>query len=578
MGWRRADMKKRGSRTWEKVASEISEGTVENFSPELGWILSYRVRGEFNVRKTDLKFLQPFGRLGEVLRDAYFHKATQAANNGALSSTIGLRTVLRVFSEYIEWCIKNELMPQNPNPVDLDASLIRGYAEWMIKTSKRHVSATTVNGYFKMLQSILKSSLTLHRSEFHYNYIIPGNPVPTLRARLSSAQNVIIYDAQRIEAIKRSAARHVGTLMRQACTPEPPKSPKELYPFYVLLVAALVANPVSLAGLRRNCLKPHPVLPDSWVISWFKNRSSAYQDWTVTQLADELNPVAVIRFLLRWTEPLIPFAAPPIDKYLFIYDIQGHGNALRFGRIQKLNAASSSWTMDKRYESTNKVFAVENGLHAFQLAKLRESQVVLEYLKDGNARRVKEKLGHRNWGTVQVYLKSRLAKIKQAEVLGSIFNQVDAKLRAPKKPTVVDAPMEVAVKLLHLNGDDSAKNMSGEYDAGLNGCKNPYKSPLPNQKKGKLCQLWNVCLFCTNAFYTVDHLPMILIRKRTLEKRQEIARNEQWEASLDGEALRAIEKIISRFSAQTLKSSEAVAEEMGEFDPVALARQEIVIG
>jgi hypothetical protein len=571
-------MKRHGSRTWDKVALEIPEGTIENFAPELGWILSFRVRGEANVRKTNLEFLKPFGRLGEVLRAAYFHKATQAANNGALSSTIALRSALRVFSEYIEWCIKNELLSQNPSPADLDVSLIRGYAEWMLKMSKRHVGAATVRGCFTTIQGVLKSALILYRSEFLHNYIIPGNPVTRLQASLSSAQNVVIYNPLRIEAIKRAAAKHVVTLMRQAYTPEPPKSLRELYPFYVLLTASLVANPWSLAGLRRNCLKPHPVMPDSWVITWFKNRSSAFQDWTVTQLADELNPVAVIRFLLKWTEPLVTFATAPIDQYLFIYDIHGTGVASRYGRIQRLVSGADYWNKEQRYESVSKAFARENGIEVFRLATLRESQVVQDYLKDGNARRVKEKLGHKRWETVQIYLKSRLAKIKQAEVLGHVFDAVDAKLRVPENPTVVDAPLKVAVKMLHLKDDEREKNLSGEYDAGQNGCRNPYKSPLPNQKEGKLCQLWNVCLFCGNAFYTADHLPMILIRKRTLEKRREIARNEKWGASLDGEALRAIEKIVKRFSPQTMKAAEALAEEFGEFDPVALARQEIVIG
>jgi hypothetical protein len=569
-------MKRRRSRIWGEVASKKSEGIIENFSLELGWILTYRVRGEANVRTTNLEFLQPYGRLGEVLRDAYFDKAMQAANNGARLSMINLRSELKVFAEYIQWCIDNKFISEKPTATHLEVRLVRGYTAWLVKTSERKMSAMTIFNHFKSAQTILKCAVELHRCEFPVNYAIPSNPVSRLRANLSSAENVVIYDTQKIEGIKKAAARHIAYVMGQNEIPGPPKSMKELYPFFVFLVAALVANPGSLAGIRRDCLKPHPVMPDSWVISWFKARSSGFQDWTVTQLADKLNPVAVIRFLLKWTEPLVLLATAPINQYLFIYDIHGVGIASSLGRIQRLTSGAACYSKEKLYEPVNKTFADENGIDVFRLATLRESQVVQGYLNDGNARRVKELLGHKRWATVQIYLKSRLAKIKQAEVFGNVFDAVDASLRTSTKPSVVDSTLKDAVEILNLAGETREKNLSGEYDAGTNGCKNPYKSPMPGQQEGKLCQLWHACLRCKNAFVTIDHLPMVILRKRTLEKRREIARNETWDGSLDAKALPAITKIVERFSPETIKEAEALANALGDFDIVSMARQRIV--
>jgi hypothetical protein len=138
--------------------------------------------------------------------------------------------------------------------------------------------------------------------------------------------------------------------------------------------------------------------------------------------------------------------------------------------------------------------------------------------------------------------------------------------------------MEAAVGALNLSKENREKNLSGEYDAGLNGCKNPYRSPLPKQQTGRLCQLWHACLFCTNAFYTADHLPMILLRMRNLEKRRDISRDAEWGKSLDAEALRAIVKIVRRFSPETRNASEALADGAGEYDVLALAKQEIIFG
>jgi hypothetical protein len=571
-------MKKRGTRTWGKSIAEVPEGAVEKLVSKYGWTHSIHVRGEANVRTTSAEFLKPYGRLGEVLRDALFEMMTLAANRGSSASAWRIRTVLTVFVEYLDWCIDHKVIPAKPTPLDLSMHQMRGYADWMVKTSKRAMNINTVLGEFKGVQHVLNAALELHRAEFPKNYCIPACPIVASRVHHTTENNVTIYDKQRLENIRKAAARHVASLMRRVEPPAPPRSLLELYPFHVYLAGALVANPSSLARIRRDCLKPHPVMPDTWVISWFKARSKRFQHWTVTQLADPLNPVAVIRFLLRWTEPLVSFATPPIDQYLLIYDLLGHGGALRFGRIHRFFSGADVWTKEQTSRPANAIFAEENKLLKFTVAALRESQVVQDYLKDGNARRVKEKLGHKGWSSVQFYLKSRLAKIKQAEVFSGVFDVVDAKLRPPAIPNVIDAPMEAAVGALNLSKENREKNLSGEYDAGLNGCKNPYRSPLPKQQTGRLCQLWHACLFCTNAFYTADHLPMILLRMRNLEKRRDISRDAEWGKSLDAEALRAIVKIVRRFSPETRNASEALADGAGEYDVLALAKQEIIFG
>lgn len=338
-----------------------------------------------------------------------------------------------------------------------------------------------------------------------------------------------------------------------------PVSPDSFIPFLVLLFILTAINVESLFHLKRDCLKEHPLPLDLTVMEFDKPRAGPSSRKHLLFPTHQKNgTVDIINFLIEYTQPLVPFARESEEEELFLFKALWRGN----GEIRSPGANFTTRAL--------KAFIERNNLPDFSFAQIRPTIATLIYLYTRDIFRVQRLLCHSNVAMTISYIREEVTR-RQHELeihdgIASFMTSIIGEPAPEGKPSVFAQPVETVIDSKVADGElsrDQAERLkSGGCSTGLARCKDPFNSPIPGEKQGRVCTQLHMCVFCPNAWIFEEDLPKVIYtRDSLLADRRELT-DSVWD-KLHGAAFREIEtEILPSFSERSIVSATAKAKEL----------------
>jgi hypothetical protein len=394
----------------------------------------------------------------------------------------------------------------------------------------------------------------MYTSEFQEGFVVPKNPLGLSRSfelEKNNSQNMEMYD---VAPLHRAVSEDAIVLINDKSRSPYPQSNFDLFPFFILLLLRTCGNPSPILNVRRDCLEQHPIERQTWLVHFDKPRGGSGDDedypWWEREDEDPLSPLNIIRFLLRWTEPLISDAPPHLKNKVFIY----HKSLTKLGSVStirkpKLLEPDRSIKTEDGYMCLYHYYSRNKGLKPFSLRRLREATACNAWNRSRSILHVKGLLNHDHNRTTGLYLLSNgILSAAREEVSDAIVAVTDAFIKG--LPVVKDQPLSTVVtRELRLNNEESAKILSGAWDTGLGSCSDPFNSPMPNQNRGKLCSAFWACIFCDNAIFALEHLPLLLARQKVVKDQALLMNDAAWHSKYERIDKR-LERILNGYSEQ----------------------------
>lgn len=291
----------------------------------------------------------------------------------------------------------------------------------------------------------------------------------------------------------------------------------DMLPFLNILEKKLGINESSLVELKRNCLVP--LKGGSYRLDYEKGRSKRKQLELTLKDDGPNSAAAIIKTLLRLTEPLVNFANPSDKNRLFLCLTPGPN---RTNPVKPIDACYAKSMMNRPRGWTER-----NGLkdqHGKKLKmsakSLRVSKLSANYRKDGNYKKTMRQAAHiLAETTVKHYLDNDSTKIIHDLAVTDGINA----LRAVSRPIVLPTDdVETAANALNLPKTKARQILSGEQDVFIAACRDFLNKP--GCEPDTPCdEPWG-CLVCSNAVVTRHILPrLIAFRDFLIRERQKDA-------------------------------------------------------
>jgi hypothetical protein len=154
-----------------------------------------------------------------------------------------------------------------------------------------------------------------------------------------------------------------------------------LAPFFILLIYKLAGNVDAVTAMRRDCMREiiHPIHGPRFLITVDKGRSEAAPPYSVSDYGT-LSVPWIVRSVLDFTEPLLPFAEPEHRHFLFI-SLTRRYNVVPFV-ITTPNAVLQAYKAARAFP------------YPLTLNQLRPTRLVDEYVRSKDPFRVKRIARH----------------------------------------------------------------------------------------------------------------------------------------------------------------------------------------
>lgn len=201
-------------------------------------------------------------------------------------------------------------------PKDLRPLHIRQYIEWLKERDLAYSSQKTIYSCTKSVLTALARCGTV----FDQECLFPANPFPGSNSRVKGATPLSPTERQYLAQALRDdiVAIHTGEFKGTG---------RDAMVVYLLAVAIRTgANPTPLLEAARDCLRPHPFMPNMMLLELFKRRGNA------TKLANlrysrvqeglqsiPMDGVAIMRKALQLSESLIAEAKPNYRDRVWLY-------------------------------------------------------------------------------------------------------------------------------------------------------------------------------------------------------------------------------------------------------------------
>jgi hypothetical protein len=150
--------------------------------------------------------------------------------------------------------------------------------------------------------------------------LFPANPFPGSNRRAKGATPLTAGERDRLALALRDdiVAIHKGTFDG--------RDSAALVVYLLALAIRTGANPTPLLEASRDCLRPHPFMPNMMLLSLFKRRGNATKLMSLRfsredegSLAVPMDGVALLRKVLKLTEPLLAEATPQHRDRVWLY-------------------------------------------------------------------------------------------------------------------------------------------------------------------------------------------------------------------------------------------------------------------
>jgi hypothetical protein len=324
----------------------------------------------------------------------------------------------------------------------------------------------------------------------------------------------------------------------------------DMLPFLNLLEKKLGINESSLVELKRNCLVP---LTRGYRLDYEKGRSKKKQ---LEAKLDDDSPnsaVALIKTVLRLTEPLVEFANPSDRNRLFLCLTAGPNKT---NPVKPIDACYAKSMMNRPRGWTERHGLKDQHGKKLRMSarSLRVSKLSANYRKDGNYKKTMRQAAHTLADTtVKHYLDNDSTKILHDLAVTDGINA----LRAVSRPKVLPTDdVEAAAKVLDLPKTKVRRILNGAQDVFIAACRDFLNKP-GGEPDTPCDEPWG-CLVCSNAIVTRHILPrLIAFRDFLIGEQQKDA-----EAFIVkfGDALDIIcREILPVFHASVIKEAERYA-------------------
>lgn len=569
---------------FEDLQKSHGSSSLGIVSEEIRWERSIHYTDE-NPLAVDLRGLADFGRLGQVL---FF--ATMAYCQDKRRATC--HSVVQIFRRYMPHYLRalqdDGLLPKKPRPSDFSNAMCGGFAMWLTKKNAAEVEFSPHTSYkaYNRAKVVFDTARDLFGAEFSEDFVPPLNPLgysssQRVRERASGMEGdrvppLSVKELKGIQTAVSAEVRFRIAEVENSKFENAPVGQSELLPFYVALILNTCANPSSIATLRRDCIEPNPIEKGGYLIHLDKPRAgegkSADYTWVDNESRNQLSPLNIIRFLIRWTDPLVGKAQPEIRNRLFLTQrlLVRHGrdgSELSRGPIEdQVDCLDISGSRISRMQ-----FSERHGLTRRLKPKvLRETGAVLAWERTRSVFQVQAVLNHSNCRTTIEYLLSKqILQLAGEEMALATRDMVDTLKNG--SPIVKDAPAADVATALKLSPDLATRVAAGAYFTGLGDCRNPYDSPQPNQVKGHLCSAYWACIDCGKAIFAQEHLPLLIARQIAVREQSNLMHQDTWESKYRRVDDR-LSEIISSFS----EKSQREARDNVRSGPLSNARTEII--
>ena len=262
----------------------------------------------------------------------------------------------------------------------------------------------------------------------------------------------------------------------------------DLLPYILLLAVRTALNWSTITTLTTDCVRPAPAIakpdnesPEHWLIDWEKLRAFSKGSTIPTHARHDLMPVSVILRVMQITASFRNGR-----KKLFISD---RGEILRGVQAEVTAFVAKHGLTELDARGQTKPFSL-------QIARIRPTIAMREYVRTENMSYIQTLLGHRTMGMTVQYI-----------------SQMDNPALMTKRGVHQEAMFldltgngDVAVALLEAHGLSSSASKAladvrSEHHGLLTSCKSPRNSPQPGQIPGQLCTS-DACLSCQNLVVT----------------------------------------------------------------------------
>ena len=329
-----------------------------------------------------------------------------------------------------------DVQPSKPltKPSALRRTDIDRYVAWL---KLKYPNGATAKNHYSATKSLLGALI-------HYGFIdekpealFPSNPFSMNGTVMKAEEPLSSSEMQRLATALKDdlAAIHHNRFQG---------NDSEAMTVLLLLVAMRTGiNATPLIEMTRDCLRPHPFMPNMMLIQTFKRRGKGAQSHSIrqTQVHDTQNSipmdgVAVLKKALKITESLTELAPDAIRKRIWLYRSSQYGKANYITALTSGTSAEAVRSIVMRHALTADVgspLRVTTG----RLRKTMENR--LWRLSDGDLMAVASVMGHSPRVADNHYLRlDERTKVEGAKFIGEAF---PAKLRG-ESPTQTVIPVQ----------------------------------------------------------------------------------------------------------------------------------------
>ncbi len=276
---------------------------------------------------------------------------------------------------------------------------------------------------------------------------------------------------------------------------------KDLFPFYLAIVADTGGNPDALHKASRECFIPHPTKSDHVLFVWQKARAHSEQ-FVGYHAKREWTAAGIARKLLVLTENLVPLAPPEERDTLFLGMSPGGNVGRCCTQLLHTNLGQ---------------FRTKYGLEAFTFKQFRHLAALTAYESRGFAIDAQERLNHRSLGVTHHYLNSPEIHARHQKTIVHFAGLLESSARTSAQEA---SPERLAPQ-------------PAETVFGFN-CKDPFAGIAPGSQRGQACNQFFGCSTCPGAVVVLDD-PKVIAR---LLKTADHLRSERRRATSEGWLLR----------------------------------------
>ena len=307
-----------------------------------------------------------------------------------------------------------------------------------------------------------------------------------------------------------------------------------IFPYYLLILIHTAGNPVAVANLSRDCLRPLPLIDDQESVVWDKGRS-VHQQIRSFSARDPFQPPKLIRQVKAMTERLQHKIQSEEDP-LFLY-ISYLGQRVAKLYYRNLSSCSLSW------------WCRRHNVPEFSFDQIRTSVLNVAYRKYKDIFQVQRMANHASLRTTMDYISHTMNVEENKAYMAQLQSSWEKWLT--QEPATIVKDIDENIKI------DNYENATA---LGFQ-CKNPYQGIAPGSKRGERCPAFTACFTCPNAVLLLD----VETLARLLQARNHYLDYEcrihplRWEA-LYAPQLGIIEKeILPRFDPELWKEAERLS-------------------